>query len=184
MPIFGYQNTFAISCKLPEYINPNEQVLILCHYLVAGDFIGNEDEPDLLGTCAGDLKRALVKLCDLQAAGHETIFDGLNDLEALAIVRKANQLEEEFEPNFLYLPQQPETFWYAHQLWLAESTDKAQVIVFNYAGRLKIIKQPYWDEPKEVKSVLSKFELATQAFTDCLQYLKSSYPDRLTWLQL
>lgn len=34
-----------------------------------------------------------------------TIFDELDNIEALEIVRKANQLEEEFEANFLHLPQ-------------------------------------------------------------------------------
>ena len=185
MQLFGESKSFAISCRIPGLIPEGDQVLIYCHLMLNGCLIGNIGEADLLGTCAGDLKRMRDKVKSKKVSLENALFASLNETEILEQVYKSNQLKHEFDPAFSHLPElATNELWLTHRIQLAESTDGYDIIVIEQAGKLKFIWRNCRSKETDVHFTYTDHATLIEAIDSCLKYLKTSYPERLSWLVL
>jgi hypothetical protein len=181
MNIFGEIQSFALECETPANVRPLKQPNICCHMIVGARVVGDPNDIELVGLYEGDLKRMLDRVLHLRAVGHDFSIDGLSDREVVELVLKANQLEDEFDPKFIHLPQLESKFWYTHQLFLATTTDQDFVGVFNSRNNIKLFHFNFNTPQTEVHTVICDFATVIAAIEGCIKFLKESFPVRITW---
>src|SRR5688500_18513733 len=129
MPTFGDKNTFAINCVANGEVTPDNWVFIRSHLILGGEYIGNPEEIDVLGVIAGHLKELRKRLSEPGSLKH-SLYDSLSDKEILELIIKSNQLEEEFDPAYAYLPAlEHERLFGKHFFSVGESTDRYYLTV-------------------------------------------------------
>ncbi len=153
--------------------------------MLKGEVIGNPDEVDMLGTCIGDLQRLRNKVLENQGIPTDPLFNGLNDDEIVELIYKSNQLEEEFNPTYTYLPAlETNELWYRHQVALAESTDHFALVVLEKNEKLKFLWQKFEDREKgtkNLKSVSVDYGTFYFAIDEFFAFVKQAYPKALEW---
>src|SRR5690606_12210657 len=76
-------------------------------------------------------------------------FEGLTDREIFEVILKANQLDEEFHPDFLYLPQLDNDFWSRHSFALDETVDGYIIYFYVKHNQIKFLIE---DETESMES--------------------------------
>lgn len=95
----------------------------ICHLIIGNNLIGQADEECYLPTWLFSLTDRRNRIIDTKHLLFPKEFEGLSDREIFETVLKANQFEEEFHPDFLYLPQLDNKFWSDHHFTLDETID-------------------------------------------------------------
>ena len=93
----------------------------ICHLIIGNNLIGQADEECNLPTWLFSLTDRRNRIIDTKHLLFPKEFEGLSDREIFETVEKANHLENEFHPDFLYLPQLDNKFWSNHQFTLDET---------------------------------------------------------------
>jgi Immunity protein 42 len=185
MQIFGEKDIFAISYKPGAEWSSGSQVLIFCHIMLKGTIIGNTEEVEMLGTCVADLQRLRDKVQTNEGYFRDPLFDGLDDNEVMELIYRSNQLEEDYDPAFSYLPSvETNDLWYRHTVTLAESTDHYAIVVFEEKGLLKFLWQKWEDRENRlasINSVLVEHKTFYAAINEFLLFAKATYPETLEW---
>jgi immunity protein 42 of polymorphic toxin system len=185
MQIFGEKDIFAISYKTGPEWNSGNQPLIYCHLILKGILIGDPEEVDLLGTCVGHLQRLRDKVQKNEGYLSDPPFDGLDDNEVMELIYKSNQLEEDYDPVFSYLPSaETNDLWYRHTVSLAESTDHYAIVVFEEKEKLKFLWQKWEDRENRLETINSVFvehKIFYAAINEFLLFAKATYPESLEW---
>ena len=122
---FGDKSTFAIyyrPCSDKYNYSPKNNMAI-CHLVIGNNLIGQPDEECYLPTWICSLTDRRNRITDTKHLLFPKEFEGLTDREIFEIVLKANQFEDEFHPDFLYLPQLDNSFWSDHHFTLDETID-------------------------------------------------------------
>jgi hypothetical protein len=122
---FGDINTFAIRYQPYEPEQPYEGMykLAICHLIINGKVLGSPEENCYLPTWFYYLSR---QRDFIETNGNDLFtkeFQERTDREIFEMILKANQLETEFSPDFLYLPQLNEKIWSRHSFTLDETID-------------------------------------------------------------
>lgn len=182
MPIFGDSNSFAIECSIDS--EPSTQYpTIFCHLVLGNELIGNAEECDLLELCAMHLYDLRELIDEGKGSLTHPLFQTLNDREILELIYKSNQLEEEFNPAFSYLPAlEEESLLSRHTFMLAESLDQHYLVLIEQDEKLKFIWSRERNTESTVRSVECDRRTIVDAISSCLEYLKHSYPNHLLWL--
>lgn len=122
---FGDKSEFAIhyrACPDEYNYSPNDKMAI-CHLIIKDNLIGSPDEECYLPTWIFSLTDRRRRIAGTKPLLFPKAFEGLTDRETFEIILKANQLEDEFNPDFLYLPQLDSDVWSRHSFQLDETTD-------------------------------------------------------------
>jgi hypothetical protein len=184
MQIFGDKESFAISYRPRRDWSTESTILVYCHLMLKGTIIG-PDEVDMLGTCIGDLQRLRDKVSKNEGNFRDPLFMGLKDDEIMELIYKSNQLEDEYNPAYAYLPAlKTNELWYKHQVTIAESTDHYALVVFEENGKLKFLWQKFEDRREgrtTLNSVLVDYSIFYSAINQFFAFVKQTYPDVLEW---
>lgn len=177
MKLFGDKETFAISYRPYEReVEPDAYYdFAYCHLILGEHFIGSKDETCLLGTWTFMLESFQSHVNANKGNMFHPLFKGLTDREVFELIRKSNQLEEEFDPAFSYLPAQPGgELWLKHFLNLDETIDAYYIVVIESEGKMKFI----WEASNspELFSVVVNYETFNSTVDSCMDYLKTIYP--------
>lgn len=122
---FGDRSEFAIhfrTCPDTYNYSPNDKMAI-CHLVIDNNLIGNPDEECYLPTWLFSLTDRRKRIADTKNLLFPKAFEGLTNREIFETILKANQFEEEFHPDFLYLPQPDNEVWSRHSFTLDETID-------------------------------------------------------------
>lgn len=130
--IFGEESRFAIACKAsPEkHDEPPAGKMAFCHLVVGNKLLGNPEEPCYLPTWLYRINDIRNELYSKRHLLFPIIFEGLTDREIFEMISRANQDEEEFDPDFHYLPQPENELWSMHRFALDETTDNYRVFFY------------------------------------------------------
>ena len=110
--------------------------MAICHLVIGNSLIGQTDEECYLPTWLFSLSDRLNRIVDTKASLFPKEFEGLTDREIFEIILKANQLDEEFHPDFLYLPHHLSEEFFGRQLGDRTHADRIQT---NLTHRVKHI---------------------------------------------
>ena len=97
--------------------------MAFCHLIFGNNLIGLVDEECYLPTWLSSLTNRRNRIVAEKQLLFPKEFENLSDREIFETVLKANQLEDEFHPDFLYLPQLDNKFWIDHRFSLDETID-------------------------------------------------------------
>lgn len=97
--------------------------MAICHLIIGNNLIGQADEECYLPTWLFSLTDRRNRIVDTKHLLFPKEFEGLSDREIFETVLKANQVDDEFHPDFLYLPQLDNKFWSDHHFTLDETVD-------------------------------------------------------------
>lgn len=97
--------------------------MAICHLIISNNLIGRPDEECYLPTWFFSLTDSKSRIADTKHLLFPKDFEDLSDREIFEIILKANQIEDEFHPDFLYLPQLDNRFWRDHHFTIDETID-------------------------------------------------------------
>lgn len=181
MCLFGDKKTFAISYR-PYERELTDHTFAYCHIILGGHFIGSEDETCLLTTWTLFLEDFLIHIKSNKGNLSNPLFTGLSEREIFELIFKSNQVDENFDPAFAYLPAQPTNdLWARHSVRLDETTDAYLIVVIEAEGKLKFIWKGWrdpcpHDEIGKLFSVYVDHEYFASTVNACLNFLKTKYP--------
>lgn len=149
--VFGEPAQFAIRFKEYEAVKQvnrsglqtDYSLQVHAHFVIGGEVVGIEDDQFMLGTWLGCIERFLGRMQRDEIPFYDAVFAGLGMEEVLALVFKANQLEEEYDPQFAHLPVKDSGFWNKHMLHFGYITDWHLLVFFDDGNGLKIIHTPW-----------------------------------------
>ncbi len=123
--IFGDRNNFSIHYRTypNEYNHTSTDLMAICHIIINNTLIGQPDEACYLPTWLFSLTKRKNHIIDTEHLLFPKAFEGLSNREIFETIFKANQLDEEFHPDFLYLPQLDSVIWSNHSFTLDETID-------------------------------------------------------------
>lgn len=104
--------------------------MAICHLIIGNTLIGQPEEECYLPTWVYSLTDRRNSIVNTKHSLFPKEFEGLSDREIFETVLKANQSEEEFHPDFLYLPQLDNKFWSTHNFTLDETIDGYQIYFY------------------------------------------------------
>lgn len=148
---FGDESKFAIhyrSCSDKYNYAPTDKMAI-CHLIIGNNLIGQADEECYLPTWLFSLTDRRNRIADTKHLLFPKEFLNLSDREIFEIVLKANQFEDEFHPDFLYLPQLDNKFWNDHQFTLDETIDGYLIYFYVKDNRITFLIE---DETEQLES--------------------------------
>jgi hypothetical protein len=185
MAIFGNEKTFGIQCLITNDPPVNGWIFIRCHLFLGGQLIGNQDETDSLGVTSQHLEMLRDRVAGLPGTISHPLFQFLTDIEILELILKSNQLEEEFEPQYYYLPAlEAEGLFGKHSFYVGESTNAYFLVVIEQLGLLKFLWKNFRRKENVTHSVYCSREEVVSAINACLKYLKNSFPTQMASVQV
>jgi Immunity protein 42 len=176
MKIFGDKNTFAISYK-PD----NQQVIgnyafPYCHFILNNELVGYEDEGCFLSIWAGSLLYLKQHVEKKETCLREPEFKGLSDIEILELIEKANQFEEEYENEYLYLPKLKSEVWNKYRVDMDETIDGFSIILIEENDALKFIFRDNKHKSK-INTAVTTHQHFYKTVDECLDFLIETYPN-------
>ena len=182
--IFGEKRKFAIYFRAcPDKYNyaPTDKMAI-CHLIISNNLIGQPDEECYLPTWIFSLTNRCNRIVDTKHLLFPKEFNGLSDREIFEIILKANQLEDEFHSDFLYLPQLDNKFWSDHLFSLDETIDdyliyfyvKDNQITFLIEDKTERIESDYRSYKFIFHSV--SLDLFVDTVNQATEFLLQQYP--------
>jgi hypothetical protein len=143
---FGDPERFAIKIRpcRAEYNYTPDSKMAICHLVIGGHLVGAFDEECYLPTWASSLATKKQKIVQNRERLFPKVFEGLSDREIWASILKSNQLEDEFEPEYLYLAQLDNQIWVDHFFWIDETTDACMIGVYVKDEQISFLVQAYY----------------------------------------
>jgi hypothetical protein len=148
---FGDKSKFAIYYRTypdKHSYSPSDK-MAFCHLIVSNNIIGQLEEECYLPTWIFNLTNRRNLLIDTKHSLFPKEFEGLTDREIFETILKANQLEEEFHPDFLYLPQLVNETWSRHSLTLDETIDGYLIFFYVKESQITFLIE---DETERIES--------------------------------
>lgn len=155
--------------------------MAICHLIVGDMVLGEADEACFLPTWFFQITR----IRDFFKANRHSLFPAefknLSDREIFEIILKSNQLEAEFDNNYLYLPQLNNILWQRHYLTIDETIDGFCICYFIKQNEIRFAVEKVWPQPEDegdriflCKSVEVDFFIKT--IDEAIEFLGLTYP--------
>lgn len=138
---FGDINEFAIHYQTcPDSYNyARASKMAICHLIIGNNLIGQPEEECYLPTWIFGLTDRRNRIVDTKDLLSPKEFEGLTDREIFEIILKANQLEDELHPDFLYLPQLDNEIWSRHSFTLDETVDGYLIYFYVKGNQIRFL---------------------------------------------
>jgi len=176
----GDKNTFAIRYVPGNSSKDRSHYTAYCHLVLGGQILGNADEFCLLDTWKNSLQLIKDQIKnDFSSITHKE-FNNKNDNEIFELIWKANQLEEEFKPEYAYLPLLEKKVWSNCTISMDETTDAYLITIIEQDGKIKFLWQG-WGEPcpKDKIGILYSITVdrtfVIETMENCLDKIESEY---------
>ncbi|MFK7001933.1 Imm42 family immunity protein [Flavobacterium oreochromis] len=143
---FGDKNNFAIRYVQGHTDKSKNYFYASCHLVLNGQIIGDIDEICFLNswkTSVQDFKERIKN--DFDLLWHPE-FNNRTDTEIFELILKANQLKEEYNPQFAHLPVLENEIWSNCHISLDETTDAFLIAMIKQNEQIKFLWKE-WREP-------------------------------------
>ena len=155
--------------------------MAICHLIIGADLIGQANEECYLPTWVYQVKRNR----DFIKANKEDLyikdFENLSDREIFEIIIKSNELDDEFDKDYLYWPQLDNVVWQNHYLTIDETIDGFSICYYVKDDKVNFIVEKVW--PRIQKKENRVFNYKTVDFTlfidtldKTIDFLEAHYP--------
>jgi hypothetical protein len=180
---FGEKGNFAVIYRPcpDEYDYDPTNKMAICHLVIGNTVLGELDEECYLPTWFFNITcvRDLFKECRNQLYPSE--FDNVSDREIFELIMKSNQLDNEFDINYSYLPQLDNNVWKKHFLTLDETIDGFCICYYIKDNKIRFIIEKVWPEAVKDKSQNFFFESVDFDFfistlDEAIDFLEATYP--------
>lgn len=177
--IFGDKLTFGIR-YVSGYIykdNPDWLYAYL-HLVLGGHIIGDKEESCSTETWLWSLKTIKEHLLENRFQHPE--FKNRSDIELFELINKANQFEEDFKPEYSYLPQLADSIWNICCFNMDETTDAYSKVLVEVDNKLKFIWEG-WREPCPTDEIGKTFSITVdkdfvlKTVDECITYVENDY---------
>lgn len=182
--VFGDKSKFAIYYRsTPDTYNYTlADSMAICHLIISNNLLGKPEEECYLPTWIFNLTDRRNRIIDTKNLLFPREFEGLTDREIFQTVLKANQFEEEFHPDFLYLPQLDNKIWSRHSFTLDETVDgyliyfyvKGDQITFLIKDETERMNSDYRSHKFLFHSV--SFDFFINTIDQAIEFLLQQYP--------
>ena len=148
---FGDKSEFAIHYRTctDKYNHDPTDKMSICHLIIGNNLLGRHEEECYLPTWISSLTDRRNRIVDTKHLLFPKEFEGLTDREIFEIILKANQLEEDFHPDFLYLPQLDNEIWSRQSFTLDETVDGYLIYFYVKGNQIRFLIE---DETERMES--------------------------------
>jgi hypothetical protein len=175
--ILGSSKEFGIR-YVPGWISDDGKYkFATLHLILTEQIIGSPNETCLLGTWLTKVESILENIQKNPEKLYHKEFKNRTENEIFQMIYKANQMEEEYEEEFSYLPILPNSIWRYCNVGLDETIDAYLLTITSKDDEIKFIWKG-WREPcgKEqigvLNSVMVKKEIVIKTIIECLNLVK------------
>lgn len=180
---FGDKTTFAIR-YVPGYTfkNSTTHYYAYCHLVLGGQIIGDKDEICYLSSWRYSVEGLKNNIKNNRDSFSHQEFEGRNDRELFELIWKANQLEDEYKPEFNHLPVLDSKVWSTCHISIDETTDAFLTTVTLIDKKLKFLWEG-WRDPcpqdciGKLYSVSVDPDFVIEAMEKCLRQIEGEYLD-------
>lgn len=176
----GNPETFAIRF-IPGYTDQSKKYsYAYCHLVLGGQIIGEKGEMCFLNTWLFSLRMLRNLIKDGYSSICHPEFRNRTDREIFEMIWKANQSEEDYTPEYEYLPVLEHEVWSNCSVSLDETTDAFLIAVIGYESNLKFIWQG-WREPcpsdriNKLHSIVVDRNFVVSVIEKCLAVIECEY---------
>lgn len=134
---FGNKNTFAVRYARGYTDKDNGHFYAYCHLVLGGQIIGDKDELFFKKSWHYSLERIKERIRNNFSDISNNEFINRSDREIFELVWKANQLEEEYKPEYAYLPVLSNEVWSNCGLSIGETTDAYLMVMVGSGNDVK-----------------------------------------------
>lgn len=181
---FGNTDTFAIR-YVPGYKSAEgNHYYAICHLVLGGQIIGDKNEFCYLNSWMYSLQLIKEQIkTDFLSIQHKE-FNNRSDKEIFELIWKANQLEEDYKPEYLSLPKLENKVWSKCQISIDETTDAFLITMSADNEKIKFIWEGWRDPcPKDklgkLFTVSVNVAFVVETIESCLNKIESeilNYP--------
>ncbi len=181
--IIGDPNLFGIRylpCPI-EYNYEQPDKYAICHLIFDNTIIGSPTEECYLPTWYPQLIRHRNFIQNNLTVLYPKSFIGLTDREIFELIIKTNQVEDEFDEKYLYLPQLNSSLWSNHTFFIDETIDAFAICFYILENNMKFLIEKTW--PLQQENTISSFiypEVKADYFLNVLNetihFLELTYP--------
>ena len=128
---FGKKQEFSIRHRrISNLESSNDEKMAFCHLVVGGMLLGDVNEECYLPTWISKIIGIRRRIENTKDQLFPIEFHEMNDREIFESILKSNQLTEEFNIDFSYLPQLDLGIWNRHNFSIDETIDKYQICFY------------------------------------------------------
>ncbi|OJJ14418.1 hypothetical protein BKI52_42300 [marine bacterium AO1-C] len=175
---YGDKETFAVryvpGFKL-ESEDGTQNFYANMHLVLGGQIIGNPEEPCLLSLWLPGVDWLQDNLHDRFDYLYDKEFEGRSDEEIFVMIWKANELESDYDPKYLYLPKLNQVIWDICTIKIDETIDAWFLAVIKHNDyQLKFLWRK-WNEhicpevSTDLFSVVVDKDFAVETLNQCMQ---------------
>lgn len=153
----------------------------ICHLAIGHTFLGNFDEECYLPTWFFHITRIKDLLIKNKTQLYPSDFHNRSDREIFELVLKSNQFDNEFDKNYLYLPQLDNEVWQRHYLTIDETIDSFNICYYVRDNKINFIIENVWPKSVTNKNRLFFFESVdfdffVKTLGEAVNFLEATYP--------
>ena len=136
---FGDKNTFAIR-YVPGYFDKSKKYFYAyCHLILGGQIIGDLHEICYLDSWKNSIEKLKDQLLNNFGSISNSEFKDRNDREIFELINKANQIQEDYNPDFYYLSVLENSIWNNCHFNIDETTDAYTLSMIEFSGKIKFL---------------------------------------------
>lgn len=176
---YGNRNEFKIRYVPNLEQNESKFQMAHIHLILDNELIGDPNESCMVETWISKVEQLLNRLIYNNIKMFHEEFDGKTDMEIFKLICKSNQLEEEYEKEYQYLPVLPNEIWTNCNIIIDETIDAYQIVMICFKDTVKFIWKG-WREPcstsqiGKLKSTEVKKEYVITTLSECLTNIKTN----------
>lgn len=181
---FGNEDTFAIR-YISGYTDKRKKYFFAyCHLVLGGQIIGDKEEVCYLNAWTYSLKFLKEQIKNNFNSICHPEFNGRTDRELFELIWKANQLEDDYELEFVHLPVLDNSVWSNCHISIDETTDAFLITMTELNGKIKFLWEG-WRDPcptdriGKLFSVVVDRQFVIETMEKCLQTVENerlNYP--------
>lgn len=175
--VFGNKSEFGIRYVPGWKSKDSKYYFAKLHLLLDGQIIGDKDETCLVGTWMHSMQDILNILeQDYSKLYHEE-FENRTDVEVFEMIKKSNQLVEDYSLEYYYLPVLSNEIWGNCNVNIDETIDGYFLTMINKEKHLKFIWKG-WRKPcpidriNKLYSKCSNRKHVIQIIQECLDFVE------------
>ncbi len=173
----GNPDVFAIAyCEWPkEY---GESISNGYHFIISYWVIDNNVISNMSCSLVNRLYDKLTSNSEFIRKNQNSLyikeFDGLTNSEIFELIMKSNQLEDEYDPQYLHLPVLENEIWSRHTIFLDETVDGFTICYYVKNDEINIIIKDY--EDNRIISQTMPINTFLNTIDEFVSFLLEKYP--------
>ena len=167
----GDKNNFAIRYVCDFTQNDDKYKFAYCHLVLRGQIIGDKNELCYLNSWRIRLQNIKEQIKNNFDSISHAEFENSTDKELFELIFKANQLEEEYNIDYYYLPKLESKIWSSCHISIDETTDDYLITMTGYNDKIKFL----WKINDELYSIIAERNYVIEILEKALEIIERDY---------